>query len=107
MAGSVFTTGIKDIYGDFENPTCTSHCFGAINVGAFGPVSDFKESMDKFIRSVKTNPKAKGIEEIFLPGEIELRLKNKRMEEGIPLARIILDELKREGELCSATYDLE
>lgn len=107
LAGSVFTTGIKDMYADFENPTCTSHYFGAINVGAFGSVADFKESMDKFIRSAKENPKAKGIEEIFLPGEIELRLKMKRTEEGIPFGRITLDELKHESELSGVTYDLE
>lgn len=107
LAGSLFTTGIKDLYADFENPTCTSHYFGAINVAAFGPVAEFKERMDEFIRSVKANPKAKGVEEIFLPGEIELRLKKRRLAEGIPVARVTLDDLKREGEQSGLPYDLE
>ncbi|WP_371375223.1 Ldh family oxidoreductase [Sporomusa aerivorans] len=107
LAGSCFTTTIKDLYTDFENPTCTSHYFGAINLAAFGPVQEFKATMDQFIVSVKSNPKAKGVEEIFLPGERGLKLKQKRLQEGIPLPRITLDSLRQEGEACGIRYDLE
>ncbi|SMC49036.1 Malate/lactate/ureidoglycolate dehydrogenase, LDH2 family [Sporomusa malonica] len=107
LAGSCFTTAIKDLYADFDNPTCTSHYFGAISLEAFGPVQEFKDTMDQFIVSVKNNPKAKGVEEILLPGERGLNMKKMRLQEGIPLPRITLDSLKYEGEVCGIPYDLE
>lgn len=107
LAGSLFTTDIKDLYADFDNPTCTSHYFGAINIEAFQAAAEFKTTMDEFILSVKANPRAPGVEEVFLPGEIELKLKQQRMADGIPVSKVTLDDLKREGEICGVAYDLE
>lgn len=107
LAGSCFTTAIKDLYTDFDNPTGTSHYFGAIKLEAFGPVQEFKDTMDKFILSVKNSPKAKGVEEVFLPGERGLNKKKQRLQEGIPLAQVTLDDLRREGEVCGVPYNLE
>jgi len=107
LAGSCFTTAIKDLYTDFENPTGTSHYFGAINLEAFGPVQSFKDTMDQFILSVKNSPKANGVEEILLPGERGLNMKKRRLQEGIPLPRITLDSLRHQGEKCGIPYNLE
>ncbi len=100
LAGSVFTTQIGDTAKDPGHPSCTSHYFGALNIAAFGSVTDFKAAMDRFILSVKAAPKAKGVREIYLPGEIELRMKQQRLQDGIPLDRVIFEDLKREGEAC-------
>lgn len=107
LAGSVFTTDIKDLYADFENPTWTSHYFGAIDIEAFQPFAEYAESMDNFILSIKANAPAKGVQEIFLPGEIELKMKQRRLAEGIPLPPVTVNELRKEGELCGVSYDLE
>ena len=48
-----------------------------------------------------------GVQEIFLPGEIELKMRQRRLAEGIPLPAVTLNELKNEGELCGIAYDLE
>lgn len=107
LAGSCFTTAIRDLYSDFDRPTGTSHYFGAINLAAFGPVQEFKAAIDKFISSVKNNPRANGVAEILLPGERGLILKQQRLQSGIPLPRLTLDSLKEEGEECGVLYDLE
>jgi len=107
LAGSVFTTDIKDLYADFANSTRTSHYFGAIDIEAFQPFAEYAEIMDRFILSIKSNTKASGVQEIFLPGEMELKMRQRRSVEGIPLSRLTLDELMGEGISSGVTYTLE
>jgi LDH2 family malate/lactate/ureidoglycolate dehydrogenase len=107
LAGSCFAAKMNDMYADFENPTHTSHYFGALNLAAFGSVQEFKESMDEFILTIKNSQKARGTENILLPGEREIILKQKRLNEGIPVSRLILNDLKCEGQLCGISYNLE
>jgi LDH2 family malate/lactate/ureidoglycolate dehydrogenase len=49
------------------------------------------------IREIKNSTPAKNVPEIFLPGEIELRRRQKCLKEGIPLASAIVEDLRREG----------
>jgi LDH2 family malate/lactate/ureidoglycolate dehydrogenase len=91
----------------FEAPSRVSHCFGAIDLAAFGPVEEFKDKIDQMIREIKSSPKAKNVREIFLPGELEARRKHERLIAGIPIGRVVLDELKREGETSGVSYSLE
>jgi LDH2 family malate/lactate/ureidoglycolate dehydrogenase len=105
LAGSVFGNQISSLY-QFEKPSSVSHCFGAIDLAAFGPAEEFKHRMDQMIKEIKSGPKAKNVQEIFLPGEIEARRKQDRLAAGIPIARNVLDELKREGESSGVPYSL-
>ena len=107
LSGSRFGPHLNDMYGDFENPTFTSHTFAAIKIDAFTSAGQFKADIDQMIREIKKNRPAENVAEIFLPGEIELRKKEERHKTGIPLPKVVLDDLKREGELCRVPYDLE
>jgi len=98
LGGGTFSTGVKDMYSHFDGPTTISHYFGAIDLAAFGSVAEFKDNVDELIVSIKNSPKAKGVEEIFLPGELELRRKAQRIKDGIPLSVVTLADLKRQGE---------
>lgn len=106
LSGSVFATQIASMY-QVETASRVSHCFGAIDLAAFGPVAEFKQKIDRMIGEIKHGPKAKNVAEIFLPGEIEARRKQERLRTGIPVSRAVLDELKREGESSRIPYDLE
>ncbi len=106
LGNSMFGTQINDMYADFENPSMTSHCFGAVNIAAFQPVADFEEHMDRMIREIKANTKADNVTEIFLPGEIELRKRSDRLISGIPLAAVVMEDLKLEAEQCGILFDL-
>lgn len=106
LAGSAFTTAINDLNADFKNPSFTSHYFGAINIAAFQETTEFKAQMDTFIKAVKANPKGKDVKEIFLPGEIEQKMKMKRMVEGIPLAEVTVNELKQGCNEFGVPFDL-
>jgi LDH2 family malate/lactate/ureidoglycolate dehydrogenase len=53
--------------------------------------------MDTYIREIKAEPKATGVAEILIPGEIEHRTVLKRKEEGIELPIKVAEELAEIG----------
>jgi LDH2 family malate/lactate/ureidoglycolate dehydrogenase len=58
------------------------------------------------ITEIKTAKPAKGVSEIFLPGEIELCRREKWRREGIPLAVSYVDDLRREAEQWQVPFTL-
>jgi LDH2 family malate/lactate/ureidoglycolate dehydrogenase len=106
LSGSSFGPYIKDMYADFDSGTYTSHAFGAIDIDAFIPGDLFRSSIDKMILDVKQSSLAKNATEIFLPGEIELRNRESRLKDGVPLSQPIIEDLKREGVLCKVPFTL-
>lgn len=55
----------------------------AVKIDSFIPINKFKELVDKLINVIKNSKKAKGVNEILLPGEPERREYEKRVKEGI------------------------
>ena len=54
-----------------------------LNIASFVPLEEFYRQVDDFIAFVKSSPTATGFDEIFMPGEIESRQRQKRTAEGI------------------------
>ena len=92
LTGASFGPDVGALY---NNPGTQriGHLLAALNIEAFMPLSEFKARMDKMIRDIKNSKKAKGVAEIFLPGEIEMGIEAQRRKEGIPLSRAVYDEL--------------
>jgi uncharacterized oxidoreductase len=61
------------------------HLYAAIDPSGFVPIEEFKARVDSFIRHLKAAPTIPGVEEVFVPGEIENRTMEKRLREGIPI----------------------
>lgn len=80
-----------------DRPFGVCHFFMAIDVASFAPVSEFKARVDQMIRDAKAAKKAPGASEIFMPGEIEYNLRNRRLREGIPLLTSLVQDLERMG----------
>lgn len=57
----------------------------AIDIAAFQPVAEFKAQAAAFVTQLKATPRAPGVDEILLPGELEWRTRAQRQREGIPL----------------------
>jgi LDH2 family malate/lactate/ureidoglycolate dehydrogenase len=85
LSGAAFGPYLFNMWNDFKNPQNVGHYFTVLDVKKFLPLDEFKEKMDTMIRDIKTSPRAKGVDEIFLPGEMEHRKREKRLAEGIPL----------------------
>ncbi|MBZ2174128.1 Ldh family oxidoreductase [Schnuerera sp. xch1] len=79
-----------DIGNKFD-PDCTKpekigHFMLAIDISKFLDLNTFKKSMDEYIETMKNTEKAVGVEEIYIPGEIEFLRAEKIKETGIPVA---------------------
>ena len=102
----MFGKHLNDMYANFEEPSWTSHYFSAIDIAAFQPVTDFCDHMDQMIREIKANTKAANVQEIFLPGEIELRRRSERLANGVPISAVVFEDLKKEALVCGVPFDL-
>jgi LDH2 family malate/lactate/ureidoglycolate dehydrogenase len=97
LSGASFGPYLNNMWNDFKNPQNVGHVFQVIDVKKFGNIELFKDKMDRMIRDIKESPKARGIKEIFLPGELEHRQRQKRLAEGIPLGRKVYEDLLEIG----------
>jgi LDH2 family malate/lactate/ureidoglycolate dehydrogenase len=94
VTGSNFLQDVKAL-DDFSGPSGTGAFIEAINIGSFISYQEYAENITKYIKEIKGCPKKNGVNEIFLPGEIERRELESRSELGIPLNQEVLRELKK------------
>lgn len=66
-------------------------------------LDEFKQRMAQMAAEVKATPHADGVEEIFLPGELEYREQERREKDGIPLTEAVVRELEE----VAAFYGVE
>lgn len=66
----------------------------AIDIAAFQPVAEFTAQAADFVERLKATPRAAGVDEILLPGELEWRSKAARTQEGIPLPMVTWERIK-------------
>jgi LDH2 family malate/lactate/ureidoglycolate dehydrogenase len=93
LTGAGFGKYVNNMYENWEEPQNVGHFFLAIDIDRFMPIETFKKRMDLYIRELKKEPKAEGVEEIFIPGEIEKNKVIERMKNGIELSSKVVEEL--------------
>jgi LDH2 family malate/lactate/ureidoglycolate dehydrogenase len=85
LAGAAYGKHVVSLYP--EDHKCNiGQFFLAINIDVFIPIGEFKNRVDKAVYEIKSCPTAPGYSEILIPGEIEYRIEQKRLKEGIPLS---------------------
>ena len=97
VTGSNFLQDVKAL-DDFSGPSGTGAFIQAINVESFISYQEYVENISKYVKEIKDCPKKNGVNEIFLPGEIERKEFERRSELGIPLSQEVLFELKKLAE---------
>ena len=80
---------------------------GAIDISKIMNPEQFAEAVDELFRSIKESSKADGVEEIFMPGEIELLKMKTAEKEGISLSAAVVEELQELGCSCGVPFDCE
>lgn len=96
LAGSPFGAGCGDIF-DMTRPQRLGHLVMAIDIEACCPLAWFLRSMEEMIGDLKSSPRAEGVEEIWMPGEMEMRRREERLRDGFPVSRVVLDEVRAVG----------
>ncbi len=96
LSGSAFLSGVNGPYkADLRSGA--GHFLTAFHIEAFQPLAEFTARMEAFIAELKSVPLAKGIDEVFYPGEMEARSDVRLREAGIELPDDTFADLVRAG----------
>ena len=87
-------------------PANVGHFFGAMRVDAFRPVDEFKATMDDIIHRLKKSAKAEGQDRIYIHGEKEFEMDDRRRKNGIPLDPKTVAAMKQIAQELGVAYDL-
>ena len=89
LTGALFGQDVRR--GGIPNtPQAMGQLFMALDIGHMMPVEEFKQRMDVQIRQMRDSDKAKGVDRVYLPGEIELERKEHFLRDGIAFATQIV-----------------
>ena len=83
---------------DYTRTQNTGYCFAALNIGKIVNVDAFKRQIDGMFDEIKACPRAEGVSEIFVPGEIEFNNYERAVREGFTLSDAVLADLKKTAE---------
>ena len=75
-------------------PESTGFFMLLVDPSRFMPLDEFLGRMDDYIDMLKSGKRQPGVEEIFVPGEIEARKQEDNMESGIELSASLMEELR-------------
>ena len=98
LTGSAFGRQVTDFYNDLVNPQNVGHLLQAVAIDAFMPADAFRRRMGEVIQEIKSSELARGVDRIYLPGEIEFLTHAERSRNGIPISLPIARELQALGE---------
>ena len=102
MAGSPYFGVERESVAEHLAGVGIGHCFIGMDVNRFMPAADFKRAVGDMARRIKESPRQEGIDEIFLPGEIEERRRRHALAHGIDLAASSVEMLRELGKPCNA-----
>jgi LDH2 family malate/lactate/ureidoglycolate dehydrogenase len=80
------------------------HFFGAMRIDAFRKAELFKADMDTWIQRFRAARPAAGYDKVLIPGDPEREMEKERMEKGIPLLPVVIEDLKSVGEKFSVVF---
>ena len=84
-----------------------NHFFGAIRIGGFLPVDEFKSQMDRMTEAFEALPTVPGVKKIYLAGGPEAEIVEERKTNGIPLDERVIQTLKDLSTELDIEYDLK
>jgi len=97
LTGATFGLAMS-LFTDDSRSQGFGHFFTALDINHFLPLAEFQSRMATLISEHRTVPLAKGVERIYLPGEIEYLKRQQRLQTGIPLETYIFESLIQFGE---------
>ena len=69
LSGAAFGPHVNNLYKEGDPPANVGHSFVLLDIDHWMQVDKYYERMEQFLREIKGSPRAKGIEEIYYPGE--------------------------------------
>ena len=81
--------------------------FAAIDISRFTDIESFKQNIDITIERIKNSQKREGVQEIFVPGEIEYNNHERQTKEGLFISDGIAGKIRSALEQTGITAKLE
>ena len=94
LTGAAIASQVKSWVLETPEPTNEGHAFIALDVAAMMPPETFAARMDGFVREIREAPKAKGVDRIYLPGEMELERREAALAQGMSMPPYVLESLR-------------
>ena len=104
LTGAGFSTGVKSLFQQWEEPQHIGHFFIVIDPTRFMPWEVFSERMKELCDSMRSAPPADPGKPVMIPGEPEARVEKIRRARGIPLEPKVFELLQG---LTQGRYDYE
>lgn len=98
LTGATFGPYIVDEYAQPLRPQDVGHFLMVVDVESFMPSQIFKSRIQQFVDEIHACQPMEGVERIYVPGEVELQVANRRRTEGIPLSGDLNNQLVQLGE---------
>lgn len=73
------------------------HFLGAMRIDAFRKADEFKEHMDHWIQRFRSAKTVAGEQSVLIPGDPEREMEKERLETGIPLLQVVVEDLQNLG----------
>ena len=105
LTGSSYATGVIGPYVPDRRSGC-GHLVLALRVDAVIDRADFDRCIDDLIGLTKSVPLARGVEEVFYPGEIEERAESAHRRDGVLLPAKTVADLRTLAATCGVPFDL-
>lgn len=80
------------------------HFLGAMRIDAFRPAEEFKQHMDNWIKGFRSAKPQAGQEKVLVPGDPEREFEAERINNGIPLLELVVNDLKGLAEKFSLSW---
>lgn len=107
LSGADFGPYLHNMWTDFTTPQNVGHVFHVIDISKFTEVETFYDRIGVMRNDIKNLKKADGVEEVFLPGEIEYMRALHAKEEGVSISESTLKDLKELSAFWGVPYNLE
>lgn len=94
LIGGVFGPHLNRMYEDLDSYRDLSNFILAIDPAVFDPSGGFLDRTQRMIQEVRGIPPAPGFSQVMVPGEIEARIQEQYLIEGIPVPEKVLAYLR-------------
>ncbi|MFB5188817.1 Ldh family oxidoreductase [Alicyclobacillus fastidiosus] len=105
LTGAGFGKYVHNMYENWHDPQNVGHVFMAVDINQFIPLEIFKHRIDTYFQEIKAEPKAPGVDQILIPGEIEYFKTIERKKHGIDLPESVAEQLYTIGDKYSVNLD--
>ncbi len=105
LSGAAISNDYDNSRQEAGHPEGVGYFFAALDIQRFQDVDKFKTDVDGMIDQLKSSRKKEGVDEIYMPGELEYICKRNSLQNGIALGLGTYNELVETGVKLGLNFD--